>query len=390
MFSMFFGAGNLVFPLTLGAKTVNDNVFASLGLAITAIIVPFLGLISIVFYNGDRETFFRCIGKKSSFFVTLLLLCLMGPFGGIPRCISVAHGGFSLFMPEFPYMWFSVLFCTINLFIIWNYKRIVPIIGLLLSPWLIGSIAVIIIAGFMHAPQPPSELEPFSNFSSFNLGFMTGYHMMDLLAAFFFSATTVRYLRDHLKANEVSHLTMPLSTLTCIIGISLLAIVYYGFILLGARFAGLLEGVDPHQMLVAIAGTSLGPAAIPVISITIILACLTTVSVLVTLFADFLNVDISREKLGRHPAIIITLIMSFFVSLLGFHGLYKALGYILEVVYPALIALAIGNILGKVTGKRFGRYFFWSVFWISFFFEIWVSYKDILACVQTLLATLFI
>jgi LIVCS family branched-chain amino acid:cation transporter len=58
MFSMFFGAGNVVFPLAIGQYAKNQNLFAILGLLITAVGVPFLGLIAMTLYNGNYKAFF--------------------------------------------------------------------------------------------------------------------------------------------------------------------------------------------------------------------------------------------------------------------------------------------------------------------------------------------
>ena len=47
MFAMFFGAGNIVFPLALGQYTLDKNLFAIVGMTITAVFVPLAGLLGL-------------------------------------------------------------------------------------------------------------------------------------------------------------------------------------------------------------------------------------------------------------------------------------------------------------------------------------------------------
>src|SRR3984893_3016927 len=90
MFTMFFGAGNVVFPLALGQYAQDKNFYAILGLLITAVGVPFLGLIAMTLFNGDYKSFFDRIGKIPGFIVAAVILGLIGPFGAIPRCVALS------------------------------------------------------------------------------------------------------------------------------------------------------------------------------------------------------------------------------------------------------------------------------------------------------------
>ena len=59
LFSMFFGAGNLVFPLLIGQTVGAENVwFAIAGLGLTAVIVPFVGLASMLLFQANYYKFF--------------------------------------------------------------------------------------------------------------------------------------------------------------------------------------------------------------------------------------------------------------------------------------------------------------------------------------------
>jgi LIVCS family branched-chain amino acid:cation transporter len=107
MFAMFFGYGNLVFPIKIGMHVADKYALASMGLIITGVIVPILGLLSMVVYQGDRVKYFGLLGKWAPFTLTLLMLSLLGPFGVVPRCIIVAYGGISLLWPSLSLIIFS-------------------------------------------------------------------------------------------------------------------------------------------------------------------------------------------------------------------------------------------------------------------------------------------
>ena len=92
LFSMFFGSGNLVFPILVGKESGSHFLFASLGILLTGAVVPFLGAFGIMLYDGKFEKFFAPIGKVGTFLFTVIALCLLGPFAVVPRCMTVAHG----------------------------------------------------------------------------------------------------------------------------------------------------------------------------------------------------------------------------------------------------------------------------------------------------------
>jgi len=116
---------------------------------------------------------------------------------------------------------------------------------------------------------------------------------------------------------------------------------------------------------VAIGGQALGYFAKPVIAVILAVGCLATAVILSTLFVDFLTQDLTNERLKRPQAIFITMAITFAISLLGFSKLMVVLGTILDVAYPALIALAITNIISKLTPYNHTKWIFWSVLTVS-------------------------
>ncbi len=363
MFSMFFGSGNLVFPLMVGVKSLSGFHTASVGLILTGVLLPFLGLLAMVYYSGNRQLFFKSLGGPAAFILTFAMLSLMGPFGVLPRCIIVAYGGVDLVFDGLSAPVFNALFSAVTGFLAWHRSRIIEIIGTFLTPLLLLGIFALITAGIFLGDAPAfSTLTPKEAFVT---GLDQGYQTMDLLAAFFFSATTVAFIAKALTSHEDKQNLERLSLTACSIGAFLLTLVYLGFVYLGAKYAPVLQNVAPENLLVVVAEHSLGSFALPLAAIVIGLACLTTSTILASLFADFLQMDIMQEKMPRWLALVITLIIGYTFSLLGFSDLAGWIANALVIAYPALIAYAIAKIIAIKTGYKYSREIFWFVLLVS-------------------------
>lgn len=348
MFSMFFGSGNLVFPLVVGQLSQGHYLLAFLGILLTGVLVPFLGILAMLLFNGNSNDFFSRLGRPATFWFPLLALALMGPFGVLARCITVAHGAFRLLSPDTALWLFSALSCGVLFLLTIRQNRIVPLLGTILTPLLLLSLALIAIFG-LNSTSLPSLVDGFA-WDSFKQGILQGYQTMDLLAAFFFSVFVIQHLQDHKKTQANPAVLLPTFLKASVIGAGLLAVVYGALVLLGAIYAPELSSIPPQEMLGYVAEKALGPMAAPIVCTAVILACLTTAVVLTSLFADFLRKEICKERLHPALALVTTLAITFFISTLEFAGISKILGPILEAIYPALIVLTVLSIFHKLWG----------------------------------------
>lgn len=275
----------------------------------------------------------------------------MGPFAVIPRCINVAYGGIAVMTNLInPYI-FGVIFCLTTTALIWQRNRIVDIIALFLTPFKFGSIAVLIIFGLWFQNTPLQEA-PSSNIAAFSFGLLEGYQTLDLMAAFFFACTIYEYLRLKLTEQHNLQSLFRLSIFSSLLGGALLAIVYVGFVALGAQYSVLLKGVEPASMLAVIAKYALGSYGLPVVALTLVVSCLATATVLSSLFVEFLQADIFKNKISRFQSILITMVITFVVSLFGFQSIRIALASILSWIYPLLIVYTVWQIIAKCTEKK--------------------------------------
>lgn len=351
MFSMFFGAGNIVFPMALGQYAQDKNLFAILGLLISAVGVPFLGLIAMTLFNGDYKAFFNRIGKVPGFIIASAILGLIGPFGAIPRCITLAFATIKIYIPEISITLFSILACLIIFSLTIKKNNILEVLGYFLTPLLIGSLAIIIIKGFFSSPSAP--VADHSPGNIFIVGLAEGYQTMDLLGAFFFSSVVLTCLEKNVDPKSRNYKKMIVLALKAsAVGASLLALTYIGFSFTAAFNSNSLEGIHKDALAGEIANLVLGPYAGIIASIAVSLACLTTAIALSSVFAEFIHKDVSMNKVPYSISLIGTLAISYYVSTFNFTGIASFLEPILYICYPALILLSLLNILYKLYGFK--------------------------------------
>lgn len=348
MFSMFFGAGNVVFPLALGQYAQNKNFFAIIGLLITAVGVPFLGLIATTLFNGDYKQFFDRMGKIPGFIVATIIMGLIGPFGAIPRCIALSYSTMQIYLPEISLPYFSLIACIVIWFFTYNKGSIIDILGYYLTPILLLSLGLIILKGFLNSPEPP--LSSHRSIDVFFKGVTEGYQTMDLLATFFFSSVVIDSLKkaSHAK-NPNDHKELIITTLKAVcIGASLLCVIYIGFSYIASFHSAQLKGVSEDILISAISIEILGPKMAFIACVAVALACLTTAIALSSVFAEFIHKDVTMNRVSYKSALAGTLVIAFFISTLNFNGIVQFLAPILQICYPALIVFSILNIFYKL------------------------------------------
>jgi len=344
IFSMFFGSGNLVFPLMVGVNNA-DNWFAGfLGFFLTGIILPFLGLFVIKLHQGNYTSFFAEAGSIAKIIIPLFTLSLLGSFGVIPRCITVAHGGLEFLSYDISLLAFSIIFCTSCFIICLNDKWMFTILGKFLTPILLLLLVILITVGVYNA----QELEENSAFFSNNLldGFFRGYATMDLFAAFFFSSLIFKQIEALVDKTEGKSI-IKVALGPSIFGAGLLGVIYLGFVYLGSHYGFLAENLPAELILPAIANHVLGTKGALIIAIIIIFSCLTTAVALNSIYARYLC---SFKMIGenRFPIILLaTTTLAFAISLLDFNGIALMLEPLLDISYPGLIVLTILSICTK-------------------------------------------
>jgi LIVCS family branched-chain amino acid:cation transporter len=344
IFSMFFGSGNLVFPLQIGQTSNTYWLSGFLGLFLTGILLPFLGLFVIKLHKGSYEAFFGEAGYLAKLTLPLFTLSLLGSFGVVPRCITVAHGGIEYIYPEISLGLFSLIFSILCFITCIRDHFMITVLGKWMTPLLLACLLILISLGVYQAESLPNTA--ITRTSAFKNGFLIGYLPMDLFAAFFFSALIFNQIHAKLKTENHAQV-LKAALKPSIIGSVLLTLVYLGFVYLGAHYTNVTLGVAPELILPTIAQHLLGTHAMYLIGIIVLFSCLTTAVALNNIYAHYLCTLLNLKKDKFLYVLMGTTALSFIVSLLDFQGIAKVLAPLLEVSYPSIIALTIMSIFIK-------------------------------------------
>lgn len=343
MFSMFFGAGNVIFPLLVGQHAGDKNFYAMSGLILTAAIMPIVGVIAMILFDGNYRQFFGRLGRFPGFLLALVIISLLGPLGSTPRCIALSYITLKSSFPELSSILFSAAACAIIFLFTMRKNRILTLLGWVLTPLLLGSLVIIIMIGLITVSGTQNTNQ--ASGDMFLHGLKEGYNTMDLLAAFFFSSTILNILKLPLKETESDPRNyVNIAFRASMVGAFLLAVIYIGFSYLAAFHGHQLVINAKEEILGAITMKIAGKHAGILVCITITLACLTTAIALISAFTDFIQKEVFKERLSYEIILVATLFLTFFVSTFEFTGISAFLGPILQICYPGLIVLTILNI----------------------------------------------
>lgn len=200
LFSMFFGAGNLIFPPQLGAQAGVDTWPAMAGLAVSAVGLPILGVIAVV-RSGSLT---RLAGRVHPVFATvftILIYLSIGPCLAIPRTASTS---FEMAVPPFlpegtPLIWFrlgySALFFGAAFLVALRPEKLTSRLGRLLCPLLLALVAVMFLGCLIHPVGGYGPALPPYDSAAPVEGFLTGYQTMDTIAALNFGIVIVMNIR---------------------------------------------------------------------------------------------------------------------------------------------------------------------------------------------------
>lgn len=335
---MFFGAGNLLLPPYIGIQIGSHVWITILAFGLTGILLPFLGILSVV-KAGDR---FEDLGAKihpylSPILGTIIMLCI-GPLIAIPRTAATTYEVGIL--PSFPTIgpiWTSVIFFIATWLLTIRPMRVVDIIGNILTPLLLILLTCLVTLGIFFPVDSFSE-SSLSTGESFTLGFIEGYQTLDVLASVIFAGIIIAASRT--KGYENTRSKMQVVITAGALSSIFLFIVYGGLIYLGATSGVTDPGIKRSELLLHISQSVLGPYGTIAIAISIALACLTTAIALVSAFGSFFS-NLSKGKLGYKLLVTLCCVASCVLSITGVDNIISFAYPILSFVYPIAITLVL-------------------------------------------------
>lgn len=241
LFSLFFGAGNLIFPPFLGQNAGTHTLFAVIGFLVTAVVLPILGVIVVTKFNGLAHLSQK-VGAKFGLMFTVLICLSIGPGLGIPRAASVPFE-----MAVAPYLpvgtnltiWmvvYSLVFFLIALWLCLNPGKLVERIGTFLPPSLLVLLSILFVSFLFLGENKIANLQPAYQSVPFLQGFIHGYQTMDTIAGLNFGLVIVTTLGVFGVKEEKSIIRY--TVLAGIFAGSILAIVYVMLTYMGMCSSG--------------------------------------------------------------------------------------------------------------------------------------------------------
>ena len=342
LFAMLFGAGNLIFPPMLGYETNSSWITTMLAFTITGVGFPFLGILSVSIAGNGIKDFASKVSPLFSKIFGIIVILAIGPMLAIPRTGATAYEITFLYngldAPIYKYIYLIAYFGITLLFSL-TANKVVERVGKILTPVLLVLLFLIIIKGaFFIDLTIKSDIYP----HAFKKGFLEGYQTMDTIASIAYAGIilkAIKHGRDLTHKQEISFLIK--SGLVAIVS---LALIYGGFAYVGAKMHTVFQTQDKIELLVRTTSYLLGGYGNLVLAVCVAGACLTTAIGLVATVGEFFNsiTGIKYEKI-----VILTIVVSFILSILGVEQIIKISVPVLVFIYPVAISLIILNLSKK-------------------------------------------
>ncbi|SEP70789.1 branched-chain amino acid:cation transporter, LIVCS family [Virgibacillus subterraneus] len=349
LFALFFGAGNLIYPPTLGIESGTSYWAAIAGFVITGVGLPILAVTAISFVNNDaRELADRVHPMFGLIFISVVYLAI-GPFFGIPRASTVAYemsvepftnaSTLSLFL-------FTTIFFVLVYIVSRNPSKMVDRIGQYLTPILLIAIIALCVGGFLLLDSTfagPTEKYAASPFFA---GFVEGYLTMDAIGALAFGIIVVNAFKERgiSSQKELVKSTLKAGIVT---GIGLVTV--YGSIgWIGAKMAADGNYTNGGDILSSAANVMFGSFGALLLGIIVSLACFTTSVGLVVACGQFFT---KITRFSYNWIILLVTVVSFLTANQGLNTIISISVPVLVFIYPIAIVL----ILLTYTQKLFNQ-----------------------------------
>ena len=362
LFSMFFGAGNLILPPFLGKDAGNLWLWVTLGFFITAVFIPLLGILAHARLQGTMYDFGKKVSPTFSLIYCFIVyaICIALP---APRTASVTHEmAIAPYFSSSSLVTSSIYFGLVFVFTM-NRSKVLTILGKFLTPLIILILLTIIFVGIFTAPGAITS----SSFKSpFVGGLLEGYQTFDAIASIVVGGVLVISMSFNTNTSFEEKKEL-ITKAGFIAGLGLL-IIYAGLIYNGVLFSSTFgDNITRTEVLNSLSNQTLGNIGSVFLSVLVALACFTTAVGVITGTADyFKGINNNSQKVFTITAII--------GCLLGIAVGQFDVKYIINIalpalmfIYPITIILIVLNVLPE---KYTSTIVFKIVVGITFLFSI--------------------
>ena len=346
LFSMFFGAGNLIFPPFLGAQAGTAAWVAMAGFAISAIGFPILGVIEVARSGGLQHLAERVHPRFAAVF-TLLIYLSIGPGLAIPRTASTSFEMVAPFLGSGRWIQavYSLVFFALSALVALRPEKLTKRLGKILCPALILLILVLFF-GCILRPVTDHYGIPTGDYTALPAitGFLGGYQTMDTIAALNFGAVIALNIRalGVTEDREVVRGTIRAGWIAGGLLLAIYAMLAHVGALSGAAFPGGETGADTLTNIVAaLFGT---PGGVLLAAIFVI-ACFNTCTGLLSCCSEYFCGLVPR--ISYRAWVVFFALISMLISNVGLAGILKLSVPVLNAIYPAALVLILLAMAGE-------------------------------------------
>ena len=355
LFSMFFGAGNLIFTPGIAAQAGTATWLATIGLAVSAVGLPVLGVVAVA-RSGGMDTLGSRVHPLFARAFTIAAYLAIGPCLAIPRTATTS---FEMAVPPFvgadaPIPMFrliySLVFFAAALVIALRPEKLTDRLGKILCPILV---ALIIITFVGCLANPLEGYGPASgNYVTHPViqGFVEGYQTMDTIAALAFGIIIAVNIRAR-GVEEESAVVRGTVRSGIIAGVMLL-IIYCMLAHIGALSAGAIPNpTDGAQALTNVVGLLFGPLGNVLLAGIFIIACFNVCVGLISSCGEYFYSIC--PKLSYKGWAVLFAVVSMVISNAGLAQIISVSAPVLGILYPmAIVLIALSFFHRWLAGKR--------------------------------------
>lgn len=355
LFGLFFGAGNLIFPVYLGQQAGKNVGLAIIGLLITGVGLPLLGVASMGI-TGSNSVFDLAgkVNRPFAYVFTILLYMTMGPLFAIPRLATISFQlGIAPFVDKGHQSLVLLIFSAIFFVVTWLLSRkpskLMTYVGKWLTPIFLVLLGILIVTAFIK-PMGNLQAVPQNQYATSPIltGFTEGYNTMDALASLAFGVVVI----DTIKSLGITHPgQIAKDTIKSgVISVVIMGVIYGFLALIGTMSVAKLPlasngGVTLAQVFNYYFG-SFGSLLLALIAI---IACLKTSIGLTTAFGE--TAEEMFPKFKYQIILIVVGVISFLIANIGLTKLINYSTPVLMFLYPLAIVLIIVAVLTPLIGE---------------------------------------
>lgn len=341
LFSLFFGAGNLILPPLLGFNSGSQWLIVTIGFCLSAVFIPLLGILAHAKLQGTLLDFGKKVSPAFGLVYAILIYAIAVTLPG-PRTASVTHEIAIAPLWDISPWWTSSIYFSLVLLFTMNRSKILDILGKLLTP---GIIFILILIVGITVFSFPFDFGTTVFKSPFTDGILEGYQTFDAIAAVVVGG--VLFISVNLKYNEAPYQEKKslIRKAGWIAGLALF-LIYMGLILSGALVHGIFDtDITRTDLLSGLAKQSLGSIGNLFLSVLVALACFTTAVGVVTGTADFTKSVFKESQLAYNVTAIACCIAGILIGQFNVAFIIAVAVPALMFIYPLTIILIVLNVV---------------------------------------------